>query len=503
MFLENPPDKEEAKKRLGKYNFKEQEKTEVAFHVEMETAYPSPLYRYRLITEQVNQYIEEAYYWFMFSIQQDYGFTHVEKLTDVFASSEQSSFFGVAEQRLGLQQEKAAQYLKGISEMIKALFQIVRELRIIDERLTFYMQTFTSGKSAQGSEISLKGIWVDQVEGGTRNAASLLGLAQPQGLGGPGFVVLPDFFFKLSIDDTGMHEAINDTENFNQRIQVLDLKLQAEIDKIDTNNKVKEVLKRKLTQYYIWKYRTFRELYVRRRFTLKYLRQHYNTIKLYMGWIKPYLRHIKRMQQDQNKIESAQLVSAFEGAMVEVEVMLRKEGVTTYVTPVIIIHYLYRARPSLQYVQEGFQRGPAHTGKLEVTLRGYVWTPEEIHNYKLMREEEELDLIKNIDETIAETMNELGDELKAYLQEEGEQFPEVKHRDDRKPKQNFFEPFAAVFLGFKEIFGSFGKIEFGGGGHKVSALAFHEDVSKAKGHLEPAIWNAYKDYKKLHGMMTW
>jgi elongation factor P hydroxylase len=65
------------------------------------------------------------------------------------------------------------------------------------------------------------------------------------------------------------------------------------------NEKVKEVLKRKLVQYYVWKYRTYLELKQRRVFMLKSLRHFYTTIRMYAEWLKPYLLNVRRLSQQQ------------------------------------------------------------------------------------------------------------------------------------------------------------------------------------------------------------
>ena len=76
------------------------------------------------------------------------GFPIVEKIIDVFTSAEQSAFWGQSSTRLGFQQDKVSQYLATIGNMIKDMFQLVRELRILDERLGYYEDSYdTTSKS--------------------------------------------------------------------------------------------------------------------------------------------------------------------------------------------------------------------------------------------------------------------------------------------------------------------------------------------------------------------
>ena len=509
---------DEKVKLLDAYHFKDPEEAELHSGVKEKTGFPKPNHFYRLMVEAINLPVEEAYFWILDELRDGFSFNKSIKISDVSAAAESSSFFGVLEQRVGLQQDKAAQYLRGISEMLKALFQIVREIRIIDERLGYYNHTFNrkdagvgKDEEASGSEITLKGIWVDQVEGGTKNAASVYGLSETVG-----FSVLPDLFFRIRADDRNL-DKLADKEKFDRAVD----KIVSNVDKTvealtGFNEKVKEVLNRKLNQYYVWKVRTYKELKTRRSFTLKYLRQHYDTIKLYMGWIRPYLRNIQRLQMSEKLVrrDMADLISAFEGALVEIETLMYKTGSSRW-KPVILIYMYYRTRPSLSYVQEGYQRGPMHTGRFDMILRGYVWNDDQITNYVNMREQEDLLLLGSVDESIKESLDSLGDELKDYLEESGEKFQETGKAEEHGKKKNEVaetlkgaaEPFTGVLSGVKEILSPltgglsfFAKENDSGAGDPIKEDL---ELSAARSTLKKAIYTAYKNYKKMHGMMTW
>ena len=80
--------------QLKKYGFvkadgsPDREKVEVELHVEDFTDYPVPWLRYRLLFESTQQYIEEHYYWIMHNARFDFGFNHIDKITDLFAAAE-------------------------------------------------------------------------------------------------------------------------------------------------------------------------------------------------------------------------------------------------------------------------------------------------------------------------------------------------------------------------------------------------------------------------------
>src|SRR3989338_7168690 len=98
------------------------------------TGYPSPIIRYRLYVEGYNISIEEPYFWILEYLRFFWGYPYVDKITDLFAAAENSAFFGVSQQRIGLQQDKVSQFLATVGKMVKELFQLVRELRVLDER---------------------------------------------------------------------------------------------------------------------------------------------------------------------------------------------------------------------------------------------------------------------------------------------------------------------------------------------------------------------------------
>ncbi|MBI2142865.1 hypothetical protein HYU20_00800 [Candidatus Woesearchaeota archaeon] len=503
---------------LKKYKFADekgegQEKAELVSGVTEPTGYPSPQFRYRIVVEAIQAYLEATYYWTLDELEMGWSFNKFDKITDIHAASEQSAFFGVSEQRLGLQQDKAAQYLRGISEMLKALFQIVRELRVIDERMGYYRHTFNrkSEEESVGSDITLKGVWVDQVEGGTKNAASVYGLAQTVG-----FSVLPDLFFRIRANDVGGDKV--KPEEYDAFVKRVTEDVDKKVKGMEGfNEKVKEVVTRKLTQYYMWKLRTFKELDARRKFTIKYLRQHYDTIKLYMGWIKPYLRNILKLQMAEKLIQgekARELITAFEGSLIEVEVLSYKHREGRKFHPCVLLNIFFRTTPSMVYVQEGYQRGPSHTGKFDMTLRGYVWSDEQIQNYKRMREEEDLHMLSMINEDVKASMDALGSELKQYLKEAGEMFPEDEQKkEEPKTSNNPLEPFLGVFGGLKDIVSAFGGVKAPGAQSKQSIkkqltggksdVQLDIQIREARDELKRAIWNTYKNYKKLHGMLTW
>lgn len=459
--------------------------------------FPEPLAKLRLVQEDYNTSIEGVYFFMVDNLREADGrLPDVIKLKDIFTASEQSAFWGQSQNRLSIQQGQVSNYLATIGKLIKELFQIVRELRILDERLELYKASDIaikkskgiSDKKHQAAEITLRSYWVDLKDGGVKSPGSVYGLASTLG-----YTALPDLFFAAPpLKKDKIDEYVN-TLKF--------------------NNKLKDVLRRKLHAYTVWKEFTYKEHSNRRNFTLKFLRQHYNSIQMYINWVKPYLRNVKRLSMNFEKTDSEDLIGAFEGSVTEIELVFCNKA-SKPVHPVVVLDLTFRTSPQMDYHQEGYQhKGPIHMGRYEYTLRGYTWTPEELANYIRMRESESMEILGDIDESLKSAIDALGDDLRNYLREEGEKFPEdiAKEEEEKKKAQSKLdamkgtaEPFTAIFSGFKELFGAINPITI-----KKKDKGAIEDWQLEKARkgaakaMAPAMWNTHKNFKKSRKMFTW
>ncbi len=460
--------------------------------------FPKPSRKLHLVYQTFNQSIEEVYFFLLHNLREDFGLYTVKKLTDVFTSSEQSAFWGQAQQRMSIQQGQVSNYLATIGKLTKELFQIVREMRILDERLDLYEESDKALKSkggvfdrrmSQAAEIALRGYWVDLKDGGVKSPGSVYGLATTLG-----YTALPDIFFAAP----AMHK--DEVDRY--------------VDSLKFNTKLKDVLRKKLKAYLVWKDHTYKEMSNRRKFTLKFLRQHYNAIQMYIEWVKPYLRNVKRLQQNFDRTLSEDLIGAFEGSITEIEVMFSRK-MTKHVSAVVVLSLWYRTAPHMDFHQDGYQhKGPIHIGRSEFTLRGYTWTDEEMANFVRMREAETFDLLGDIDASLKEAIDSLGEDMRDYLKQAGEKFPE----DVKKDKENeeaekkrlaqmkgVVEPFTALFGGFKELFGALTPSTLFKGGPKANPgdWALAKERKSAETMMKVATYNTYKAFKKAHRMITW
>ncbi|HLP79991.1 MAG TPA: hypothetical protein VK158_05115 [Acidobacteriota bacterium] len=518
-----PPSRSELFKELGF----EKEKLEVRRRVILETDWPKPFRSYRIDYESENHNVEEMYYWLVGHAHYDFGMPELMKITDSQAASVGSSQFGDMQARLGAQQGNASNYMGVIGKLMKDLFSLVRELRQLKERLGYYSQSYEKDpKQAAIAESTLKDVWITLVEGGTNNGSSVYGMAQKVG-----FTVLPDLFFEAP----PMKEE--------------DLPAYIEKKKKEYNLTVVEALARKLQQFYVWKKHTYQELTNKRKFQVAYLRQHFEVIRMYMNWIKPYLRNVKRLglSEGEQGMDDPLLINSFDTSRTEIEVLvLKKEGdLNDYadikkknedakkadpnakeILPdpklifysVISFHFLFHTKPQLMFhAKESYQqKGAIHIGKTEATIRLYAWTKEQIDGYKKYRNLEAFDIFSSFDKGVKDAMDFLGDELNEFLAEaELEIAPkkEEKTAPPPPPRQEsgldfVISPFFGLFELFSPIVGGIGN-PFGGFADKGAAHAKDLDdkkkalKKKSEGTIKMVGWNCYKNYKKSHRMWSW
>ncbi len=461
-----------------------QERIETADGYINTTPYPASGLHLRLVYESPNNSLETPYFWILEHMRQDRGFFDIIKITDVYAASEASAFWGNQQQRISAQQNQAQGFLANIGKFVKEIFQMVRELRIIDERLDAYeawshKEDDGSTSHSASADVTLKSLFTDQVEGGTKNPQSVFGLAQTVG-----FTILPDLFFNTRVYSTK--------------------DLEKKVETLDYNTSVKNVLRRKLYQFLVWRERTHKELLNRKEFNIRYLRQHWTIIKMYMSWVKPYLRNVQRLQMRSDLDNDPDMVSSFDQNITEVEFLAKRPKKGGYY-PVVIVNFTFRTRPDMTIRRE-YQQGPAHMGRMDMNVRAYAWNDDEIAAYQKMKQHEEIELLGVLDKSLPEVMRALEDEFEKYVLDQEKTVPERDSEKEKKEKREraranlkeTAEPFVALVQGFGEVFG-FLVPKMGGkkGKRKSGSRGGALGDAKANAFLT---WHIYK---KAQRFLTW
>lgn len=446
--------------------------------------YPKPTKRYRIVYESDQKSIEPIYFWLLNHLKYDLGYGWIEKINDVFSASEQSSVFGASSQRLQLVSGQVEKYLGFIGQFVrKDLFQMIRELRWIDERIEYHKLAL---KGDEASQTIIKGIWADLVDGkvqGQQATPNIFTMASTLG-----YAQLPSLFFET------YPKTLEDVSK--------------EVDAINTTLPVKQVLKRKLGEFKNWQKFNFAELKERKQFTLRYMRQQYNIIRLYIKWLKPYYTQAQRLRQETGRGSTADMISSFEQSFVDIEVLaMRLPNGNKKVHSCTLVTIEFRTRPQFEgaFTNQsiGYHKGAIHRGEARITIRTYNWTAEQIKKFKAMKDHEDLEGLKELDATLKATLDAFGDDLRKYLEQADETFLEEKKEKEEKKSgkkgpPSILQPFKDIGKGFTELTGAFGKAKKK---KKKEDLSQEIDTANKKG--VELTYFLYKNFKKAHGLYHW
>jgi len=395
--------------------------------------------------------IEKYYYWFQTQFtkrtESKYGFStkKLYKLKDVFDASVSSAFHGQIGSKMGQIQQQVSTYLSQIGQLTKTILPMVREIRMMDERLEIYNGSLSDDPNddiARQNEVALKSTWIEVVEQGIQNPNSVYSMATKLG-----FTTLPDFFFSISPHG----------EKPEEQKKRLHRHLEAMRKQHTFNKKLRDALEKKLVQYYTWKEKTWIEMQHTRKFRIKNLKQHYNVIRLYTSWLKPYLTMLKGLSLA-NQIDNPALVSAFETSNIELEllsVLESKKTRTTTWNSCLMIRIKYVTRPELTYIHQTGQRQPTHYGQANISIEPYVASDEDIEWYRKFSDKEILRTVSGTEidftENVEDILTSYGKDVEEYLEEAetGKRKEEEEEEKKRKKTEGFFDSFRDVFEGFK------------------------------------------------------
>ena len=451
----------------------------------------------RISLDNMGDSIEKYYFHFQkfFTKHTDtsFGTPAVEllKLKDVFDASVSSSFHGQIGSKISAMQQQVSGYLTQIGQLSKSLFPMVREIRLMDERLELYKKSFTEKKDqdslaeARQNEVALKSTWIEVVEQGMQNPNSVYSMATKLG-----FVTLPDLFF--GINPVGKDAP----EQLKNLTKVLDeFSKQQEV-----NFKVRTALEKKLIQYYTWKDKTYNEMKHTYLFRIKNLKQHYNVILLYVSWLKPYMTSLKALQM-KGDISSPELVSAFETSKLELELLAIMKKWKKY-RSCVLVRFKVVTRPELSYSQGG-GRQVLHSGQVDISIEPYVATQEDIDFYKIKTDKDlfkyysgtEVDVMGDIDAML----KSLGSDVEEYLREAETGQRKEKKEEAKEPKVALFEPVTALLGSFKIFMPERSKEKKPS---KADSLAEEKEKKSMEDDAAAKAWVAYDVFKKSNGMMT-
>lgn len=385
----------------------------------------NPIEKHEIIYDNFSQALEPIYFWILDYINNNYNSS--EKLIDNFVTSPGSAQFVEMGSRSRVSQEEAMKMLATSGAIVKSILNIVYDLKEFKIRLSFYDDLKSGDKAVRSAALlSLKQIWLDQVDFAKRGTTSLKQLAAQYD-----YVTLIDAFM-----------ATNSLE---------------QLKTLDLNERVKRILEQRVAEFFKWIKESEQELKKRFEIEKVYLKNQVNSVKLYARWIKPYLKAARDLEQ-RAKSTSA-LVNAFNTTLFELTLLGKgKYGVEgdiangilpkfyreimknrTYY-PIVIVEFKFRSSP-----ERIGQSGYGFRGRIEINFTSYALNGDELKVLKEELEKDDLgDLIELIEGSTTESLEAIKVDLDEFLNEK-----KKEKEEKEKERDEDTNPFSALFSIFK------------------------------------------------------
>ncbi len=441
-----------------------------------------PLISYNLIYDSLNEGLEPIYFWVLdfMSDSSPAGLgLNVWKGPEEFEASVTSGYFGEMGQRSTLMQQKAMEYLGTVNNLIKSILNLIYDLKEFEIKLKPYDELRDENLNQEQKRAalhSLKGVWMDQVDARKGRGSINLLVQDLQ------FITLRDAFF-----------YIDKPEQVNKDL--------------DLNERVKNILRRKLEEFDAWK--IYSEKEIRKRYEIEkiYLKSQYGTLKIYGNWIKPYLiaaQRLKMRDTTSKGLMNPNIVNAFSNMEIEIKIYGKKEIKPSAIHEsfkeieldkkyysIIEIIMKFRSVPSSLSGQGGRQY--IHAGRTDIAFNAFAIDNVDLEALESFELYEDIDLI---DEYVGGSLKRLEEELDQYLREPAK--ASTKKKEKIKP---FIEnPFRGLFDGFKEIYDPLkGAILPKRRGPGIAYKELEEVTTEKSKDQAYKIYNAYK---KTHGMLS-
>ena len=385
----------------------------------------NPIEKHAIIYDNFSQALEPIYFWILDYINTEYR--ESEKLIDNFMTSPGSAQFVEMGSRNRVSQEEAMKMLATSGAIIKSILNIVYDLKEFKIRLSFYDDLKSENKAVRSAALlSLKQIWLDQVDFAKRGTTSLKQMAAQYD-----YATLIDAFM-----------ATNSLEH---------------LKTLDLNERVKRILEQRVFEFFKWIKESEQEL--RKRFEIEriYLKNQVNSVKLYARWIKPYLRAAKELEQ--RATATSGLVNAFNTTILELTLL----GKGKYIVegdvgngllpkfykkimdnrpyyPIVIVEFKFRSSP-----ERVGQSGYGFRGRVEVSFTSYALNKDELKVLKEQLEKDDLgDLMNMIEGSTSESLEAIKVDLDEFLDDK-----KKEKEEKEKERSEDTNPFSALFSIFK------------------------------------------------------
>src|SRR3989344_259021 len=258
--------------------------------------------QYKLTYDSMMEGLEPIYFWILDFLNDSppsgLGFQEVIKQKDEYDATISSGYFGEMGTRRSVMEDRAMKIMATVNTVIRSIINLIYDLKEFDIRLSHYDELHSSSESKKESgRLVLKQIWMDQVDI-KKGRGAINAMAQQLE-----FVTLRDAFIASSDEKV--------------------------IDKLDLNDRVRRIVKARISEYIEWEKNSEKELRKRYDIERAYLKSQVASLKHYTSWVKPYLISAKKLGMTEFKTPSGQpspnLVNAFSNMEMHLILFARTE----------------------------------------------------------------------------------------------------------------------------------------------------------------------------------
>ena len=442
----------------------------------------NPVATNTLMYDSFSEGVEPIYFWiidFMRDRAPGGLGMDVQKSSEEYEASAGSGYFGEIGARSTQMQQKAADYLGAINQVIKAIVNLLYDLREFKIRLGNYDDTHSNdSETRRNGEHALKNIWMDQVDI-KKGRGSINMLAQDLR-----FVTLRDAFF-----------ASNNIKEINDPKKGLDL-----------NKRVRNILSQKYDEFNKWK--IYSESEIRKRYEIerKYLKAQEGSLRLYASWVKPYLKAAQKLKM--KEFNTPDIVASFSNTQMRLEVYGSKEVTSDKIHKelkgkklskkyfaVVMVELDFRSVPQTMQGQGG--RHYVHGGRVDVKFKGYSMDETELD---AIRGQELYDDMNLVDDWVGGSLKLIQEEIDTYFN------PQEALPKERK-KVPIANPFSGTLTGFREMFepllGIGSLFRSPAKKHAKDNFLLKKLDAVTEKEAKDLTWRIYNIYKKTHKMIAW
>jgi len=440
----------------------------------------TPISVYNLTYDSSTQQLEPIYYWILDFVN-DLGF-ETEKLIDNFTATPGGGYFSEIGKRASVMQEQAMKYLGAINQVIKSIITLIWDLKEFEIRLKLYDGLKSKDeKTSKASLNALKEIWLTFVDSKKLRGSINVLTQQAE------FVTLRDAFFIV--------------------------KDEKDVDKLDLNERVKNILKSRIIEFNQWLEMSEKELRNRYHIEKTYLKSQVASLKLYARWARPYIKAAEELMIKETK--SAALVSAFSTMLLELLLMGKKKfsldalpkELKSYFSKkrvrnfygIIFVDFVFRGIPRLIPETSHYAFG----GRVDISFKAYTLNEDQFEEFKKEFERREFEeTIKIMSDVTEETLKTLAEDLKHFLEEEkGEEKKEEKREVKKGMGEGIISDIINIFRKKEKEKKEIKEKEKKKGGEENYYEKFLRKIVEEE--MEKICFKIYDTYKKAHGMPSY